>query len=63
VRTDIGHEFQAQFHWHVEDMGIGHFYIKPRIQRLNGKVESSPQTDDIEFYQLLNYTDDVYLNI
>ena len=22
VRTDRGHEFQAQFHWHVEDKGI-----------------------------------------
>jgi len=22
VRTDDGHEFQAKFHWHVEDKGI-----------------------------------------
>jgi len=22
IRTDRGHEFQAQFHWHVEDKGI-----------------------------------------
>ena len=22
VRTDNGHEFQAKFHWHVEDLGI-----------------------------------------
>jgi hypothetical protein len=22
VRTDRGHEWQAQFHWHVEDKGI-----------------------------------------
>ena len=21
IRTDRGHEFQAQFHWHVEDLG------------------------------------------
>jgi transposase len=24
VRTDRGHEFQARFHWHVEDQGIQH---------------------------------------
>ena len=30
VRTDNGHEFQAKFHWHVEDQGISHAYIKPR---------------------------------
>jgi transposase len=30
IRTDRGHEFQAQFHWHVEDRGMRHVYIKPR---------------------------------
>ncbi len=29
VRTDNGHEFQAKFHWHVEDLGMRHIYIKP----------------------------------
>lgn len=28
IRTDNGHEFQAKFHWHVEDLGIRHAYIK-----------------------------------
>ena len=28
VRTDRGHEWQAKFHWHVEDQGIRHVYIK-----------------------------------
>ena len=37
VRTDNGHEFQAKFHWHVEDHGIRHAYIKP----------SSPQLTDV----------------
>ena len=23
IRTDNGHEFQAKFHWHVEDLGCG----------------------------------------
>src|SRR6267142_5296273 len=45
-RTDNGHEFQAKFHWHVEDLGINHIYIKPRTPRLNGKVERSHLTDD-----------------
>jgi len=50
VRTDNGHEFQALFHWHVEDKRIWHVYIKPRMPRLNGKVERSHLTDDLEFY-------------
>lgn len=62
VRTDRGHEFQAKFHWHVEDKGIRHVYIKPRSPQLNGKVERSHRTDGEEFYQLLTYTDDVDLN-
>ena len=62
VRTDRGHEWQAQFHWHVEDKGIRHVYIKPRTPQLNGKVERSHRTDQEEFYQLLTYTDDVDLN-
>jgi transposase InsO family protein len=62
VRTDRGHEFQAQFHWHVEDKGIRHVYIKPRTPQLNGKVERSHRSDKEEFYQLLTYTDDVDLN-
>jgi transposase InsO family protein len=62
VQTDRGHEFQALFHWHVEDQGIRHIYIKPRSPELNGKVERSHRTDEEEFYQLLTYTDDVDLN-
>jgi transposase InsO family protein len=62
VRTDNGHEFQALFHWHCYDRGIHHVYIRPRTPRLNGKVERSHRTDDLEFYQLLDYTDDVDLN-
>jgi len=37
--------------------------IHPRTPRLNGKVERSHLTDDIEFYQLLSYTGDVDLNL
>ena len=62
VRTDRGHEFQARFHFHIEDLGIQHVYIKPRSPQLNGKVERSHLTDQREFYQLLTYTDDVDLN-
>ncbi len=62
IRTDNGHEFQAKFHWHVEDLGTRHVYIKPRTPRLNGKVERSHRTDDLEFYPILTYTDDVDLN-
>jgi transposase InsO family protein len=62
IRTDRGHEFQARFHWHVEDQGMRHVYIKPQIPQLNGKVERSHRTDQAEFYQLLTYTDDIDLN-
>jgi len=62
VRTDNGHEFQAKFHWHVEDQEIRHVYIKPGTPRLNGKVERSHRTDKEEFYQLLSYTGDIDLN-
>ncbi len=62
IRTDRGHEFQAKFHWYVEDNGIRHVYIKPRSSQLNGKVERSDRTDQEEFYPLLDYVDDVDLN-
>ena len=61
VGTDHGHEFQAKFHWHVEDLGMRHVYIKPRTPRLNGKVERSHRTDKDEFYHLLSFIDDVDL--
>ena len=62
IRTDRGHEFQARFHWHVEDQGMRHVYINPQTPQLNGKVERSHRTDQTEFYQLLTYTDDKDLN-
>ncbi len=61
IRTDNGHEFKAKFHWHVEDLGMRHAYIKPRTPRLNGKVERSHKTDQQEFYQLIEYSGDVDL--
>lgn len=62
IRTDRGHEVQAQFHWHVEYLGIRHAYIKARTPQLNGKVERSHRSDQDEFYQLLSYKDDVDLH-
>jgi len=38
IRTDRGHEGQAQFHWHVEDKGIRHVYIKPHSPELNCRI-------------------------
>ena len=61
IRTDNGHEFQAKFHWHVEDLGIRHAYIRKGTPQLNGKVERSHRSDQQEFYQLLSYKDDVDL--
>ena len=62
IQTDNGHEFQSKFHWHVHDYGMNHRYIKPGKPQHNGKVERSHLTDKREFYQLLEYTDDVDLN-
>lgn len=59
VQTDNGHEFQAKFHWHCEDRGMSHVFIKPASPHLNGKVERSHLTDKQEFYQLIEYTDDI----
>ena len=59
IQTDNGHEFQALFRWHCEDLGIRHIYIKKASPNLNGKVERSHLTDQQEFYQLLEYTDDI----
>ncbi|MCP4126274.1 MAG: transposase [Gammaproteobacteria bacterium] len=44
----------GEIHWHVEDIGIRHAYIKPRSPQLNGKVERSHRSDQEEFYQHLN---------
>lgn len=61
IQTDNGHEWQAKFHWHWEDLGMHHVYIKPQISRLNGKVERSHGSDKNELYQLIEYKDDVGL--
>ena len=61
IITDNGHEFQARFHWHCTDQGIEHVYIIPGSHKLNGKVEISHRTDKQEFFQLLDYTNDVNL--
>ena len=61
IRTDNGHEFQAKFHWYVEDKGIRHSYIKRVTPRLNGKVERSRRSDQEKFYQPLSYKGDVDL--
>jgi len=62
IRTDNGYEFQTRFNWHVRDWGMEHVYIKPATPRLNGKVERSHLNDKREFYQLLDYRDDVDLH-
>jgi transposase InsO family protein len=54
LQTDNGAEFQSKFHWHAEELGIRHVYIRPRTPHLNGKVERSHRVDDREFYQLLD---------
>lgn len=59
VQPDNGHEFQTKFHWHCENLGIRYVFIKPVSPHLNGDVERSHLTDKIEFYQLIEYINDV----
>lgn len=40
-------------HWHVEDKGIRHVYIRAHSPQLNGKIEGSYRSDGEEFHQLL----------
>ena len=61
IRTGNRHEFQAKFHWHVEDIGIRHAGIKPSSLQLNGKVERPHRSDQQESYQTLSYKSDVDL--
>jgi len=63
IRTDNGHEFQAMFHWQASEIGLMHVYIKPASPNLSGKVERTHLTDKREFYQLLDYKDDVDLRL
>ena len=53
IRRYYGAEFQSKFHWHLQDLDIGHAYIRPHTPRLNGKVERSHRIDAQEFYQLI----------
>tara|TARA_R110001632_G_scaffold82802_2_gene183615 strand:- start:28876 stop:29370 length:495 start_codon:yes stop_codon:yes gene_type:complete len=62
IRTDNGHEFQTKFNAHIADLGLEQVYFKPGTPRLNGKVERSHLTNKREFYQCLEYVDDVDLN-
>ncbi len=41
VRTDRGHEFQAQFHWHVEDLA-SIMFTSSREPRSSTKKSSDP---------------------
>lgn len=40
-----------------------HAYVKTRTPRLNAKVEPSHLTDKQEFFQLLDYKDDIDLSL
>jgi transposase InsO family protein len=53
IRTDNGHEFQPKFHWHVEDLGIRRIYDRLRSSTLNGKVERSHATDDMNSFRYI----------
>ena len=55
IQTDRVHEFQARFHWHVEDQGMRNVYSKPQTPQLNGKVERSHRKDNEYFYAIKKF--------
>ena len=57
----MGTNSKPKFHGHAEDKGIRHSYIKCGTAQLTGKVERSHRSDGQEFYQLLDYKNDVDL--
>ena len=57
----MGTNSKSKFHGHVEDKGIRHTCIKRGTPQLTGKVERSHRSDNQEFYQLLDYKNDVDL--
>ena len=57
----MGTNSKSKFHGHFEDKGIRHTHIKRGTPQLTGKVERSHRSDNQEFYQLLDYKNDVDL--
>lgn len=49
VHTENGHELQFKYHWHAEDCGINHRYIRMASPCLNGRMEFSRMMDKQEF--------------
>ena len=42
-------KYQAKFHWHAENKGIRHAYIKASSPQLKGKVERAHRSYQQEF--------------
>jgi len=63
LRSDNGAEFTAKAvrQW-LEALGVTTLFIAPGSPWENGKVERSHRTDKDEFYQLIDYRDDVDLD-
>lgn len=57
VQTDNGSEFLAAFHDHLEEAGIKHQFIYPRLVRVNSIVERFNRTIQEEF---INRNDEIY---
>ena len=51
----------TKLHWIVEDLGVKQSYVKPVTSQFNGKVKSFNLTDRKEFYQRLEYINEVNL--
>lgn len=48
IQTDNGHKFQALFHWHCEDLGIRHVYIKKSFSPSKWKSRAiTPKSQDL----------------
>ncbi len=56
IRTDNDSSFEAEFTWHLHDLGIEHRRNPPGCLQANGKVERSHRTDEDEFYRRFTFS-------
>ncbi len=50
INSDNGGEFLAECHWFLEEVGITHFFSRPRTPKDNPMVENTIKADKYEFW-------------
>lgn len=60
VQTDNGSEFFKSFHQYLEERGVKHQFIYPKLPKINGVVERFNRTIQEEF---INRNDEIYYDL